>query len=483
MLLEPDRDQLEIFADALLRYAGNNGFVSVRAFYEDDAGAPFRVTPTSLKGGLKFLLDVVEDDARRAAQAPKAVVFCPPLAVFANKDHAREQDITAGLALSVECDAHPQQARQTLEALLGPATVVVHSGGIWTNGNGVAEDKLHLHWRLARLAHDTDITKLKQARILAARLVGGDPSNAPINHPIRWPGSWHRKADPRLCAIETANPDNEIELDSALKILNKAAPTANNDTADTTNTGNADDWSGLVADIISGKSYHQPLVSLAARLIGSNAHDGTTVKLLRGIMAASTGPRDQRWHSRYDAIARYVNSARSKYAGSNASSTATLHSVRAAGVTMTSVDWLWPNRFAIGKLGIVAGLPDEGKGQVLCDIAARVTRSREWPCSEGRAPRGKVILLTAEDDLADTVVPRLTAADADLDCIEIIKMVHDGNGDRMFSLLTDPQLLRQKIIEVATAWPLVSCLQRRWSSRRSVSMARVSGRERRLGPW
>jgi hypothetical protein len=98
MLLEPDRDQLEIFADALLRYAGNDGFVSVRAFYEDDASAPFRVTPTSLKGGLKFLLDVVEDDARRAAQAPKAVVFCPPLAVFANKDHAREQDIIAGLA-------------------------------------------------------------------------------------------------------------------------------------------------------------------------------------------------------------------------------------------------------------------------------------------------------------------------------------------------------------------------------------------------
>ena len=319
MLLEPDRDQLEIFADALLRYAGNDGFVSVRAFYDDDANIPFRVTPTSLKGGLKFLLDVVEDDARRAAQAPKAVVFCPPLAVFANKDHAREQDIAAGLVLSVECDAHPQQARQALEALLGPATVVVRSGGIWTNGDSVAEDKLHLHWRLARLEHNRDnIIKLKQARTLAAHLVGGDRSNIPINHPIRWPGSWHRKAEPRLCTIETANPDNEVDLDTALEILTKAAPAANNntsaegDTADTA-TGNADDWSGLVSDIVSGKSYHAPLVSLAARLIGSNAHDGTTVKLLRGIMAASTGPHDSRWLSRYNAISRYVSSARGKY--------------------------------------------------------------------------------------------------------------------------------------------------------------------------
>jgi hypothetical protein len=34
------------------------------------------------------------------------------------------------------------------------------------------------------------------------------------------------------------------------------------------------------------------------------------------------------------------------------------------------------------------GLPDEGKGQLLCDIAARVTRGDEWPCNEGRAPFG-----------------------------------------------------------------------------------------------
>jgi hypothetical protein len=317
-MLEPDRDQLEIFADALLRYAGSDGFVSVRAFFEDDAGAPFRVTPTSLKGGVRFLLDVVEDDARRAAQCPKPVVFCPPLCLFGNKDRARKEDISTALVLSIECDQHPQQARQKLEALFGPATVVVKSGGVWSKGDDEAEDKLHLHWRLAQPARGSDINKLEQARILAARLVGGDPSNTPINHPIRWPGSWHRKAEPRLCAIETVNADTELELNVALELLIKAAPESPDTTVENTYTGNTDvdvagDWSDLIADIVSGKSYHQPLVSIAARLIGSNTHDGTTVKLLRAIMAASIASRDRRWHSRYDAIPRYVTSARDKY--------------------------------------------------------------------------------------------------------------------------------------------------------------------------
>jgi hypothetical protein len=172
-VLEPDRDQLEMFGDALLRHVSNSGYVSVRAFYEDASGKSFRISPASLKGGLKFLFDVLEDDARRAAQSPKPVVFCPPLCTFVNKEHAREQDILEGFALSVECDNHPQEARQKLEALLGPATVVVTSGGRWSNGDGKTEDKLHLHWRLARPAQAADIPKLKQARMLAAKLVGG----------------------------------------------------------------------------------------------------------------------------------------------------------------------------------------------------------------------------------------------------------------------------------------------------------------------
>jgi hypothetical protein len=88
------------------------------------------------------------------------------------------------------------------------------------------------------------------------------------------------------------------------------------------------------------------------------------------------------------------------------------------------------DRFAIGKLGLLVGLPDEGKGQILADMAARVTRGAEWPCDEGRAPQGNIVLLSAEDDAGDTVVPRLLAADANLDRVEIVNMVRDARNCR-----------------------------------------------------
>jgi putative DNA primase/helicase len=128
--------------------------------------------------------------------------------------------------------------------------------------------------------------------------------------------------------------------------------------------------------------------------------------------------------------------------------TATLASARASTFKMASIKWLWPNRFAEGKLAIIAGLPDEGKGQLLAYIAAQITLGGSWPCDEGRAPQGNVILLSAEDDPNDTIVPRLAAAAADLDRIEIVKMVRDAGTDRMFSLVTDLDLLRRKVAEV-----------------------------------
>ncbi|HZV04380.1 MAG TPA: AAA family ATPase, partial [Gemmataceae bacterium] len=136
-------------------------------------------------------------------------------------------------------------------------------------------------------------------------------------------------------------------------------------------------------------------------------------------------------------------------------SPATLQSVRASQVPMRAVQWLWQDRFALGKLGIFAGLPDEGKSMLSFYVSARITRPEQhkWPNGEGQAPQGNVILLTAEDDPEDTVVPRLVAAGADLDRVEIVSMVRDRDQgglecERMFSLGDDLELLRQKIDQV-----------------------------------
>ena len=327
--IQPDRGQIELLVKSLFRHASPGGYVSLRAFPDNENDTkPFRISPVRLTerdDSLDFLIGRACDDAYRAANDPKKIVFCPPIAVFSNPDKAGEADLLEGIALSVECDQKPQEARKKLEELLGPATLVVESGGKWTNPDtGETEPKLHLHWRLARPARGEDLPLLKEARKLAAVLVGADPSNLPAVHPIRWPGSWHRKGDPVLCSIDTAYPDNEIDLAYALKILKIAAPKTN---------GSANDKSGLFGDfaskqyqrpddtvelmdkIRSGESYHDPLVRLAARFIGGGMRDHLVVAMLQDLMNSSVGSRDDgRWHARYSEIDRIVSTARAKYA-------------------------------------------------------------------------------------------------------------------------------------------------------------------------
>jgi hypothetical protein len=125
-----------------------------------------------------------------------------------------------------------------------------------------------------------------------------------------------------------------------------------------------------------------------------------------------------------------------------------VQSIKASEVSIVAVRWLWPDRFVMGKLNLLAGLPDEGKGQISCDATARVTRGSEWPNAEGRAPKGSVIILQAEDGLADTVVPRLMSAGADLDKVHIIQAVATGGTKRIFSLATDLVPLRRLVAEI-----------------------------------
>jgi hypothetical protein len=230
--ITPDREQIDLFVKSLFRHAKPGGYVSLRAFpdHANDT-KPFRISPVRLterEDSLDFLIGQAYDDAYRAANDPKKIVFCPPIAVFSNPDKAGEADLLEGIALSVECDQRPQESRSRLEELLGEATLVVVSGGKWTDpSTGEIQPKLHLHWRLARAAQGEDLPLLKEARKLAAAIVGADPTNVPAVHPIRWPGSWHRKGEPVMCSIDTAYPDNEIDLVQAFKTLRVAAPKSN----------------------------------------------------------------------------------------------------------------------------------------------------------------------------------------------------------------------------------------------------------------
>jgi putative DNA primase/helicase len=79
-----------------------------------------------------------------------------------------------------------------------------------------------------------------------------------------------------------------------------------------------------------------------------------------------------------------------------------------------------------------------------------ITTGGQWPCHEGYAPRGSVIILNAEDDADDTIIPRLMEAGAALERIVIVSAVtgKNGKGQTTFNLQADLDLLEMKIDEV-----------------------------------
>jgi putative DNA primase/helicase len=97
---------------------------------------------------------------------------------------------------------------------------------------------------------------------------------------------------------------------------------------------------------------------------------------------------------------------------------------------------VWNGRFFLGKIGFIAGEPGLGKSLIAAYMAATISTGGKWP-GQGKALRGDVIYITAEDGAADTIQPRLEAAGANLSRVHVIERVNDYTGSRPFNLLAD----------------------------------------------
>jgi hypothetical protein len=82
----------------------------------------------------------------------------------------------------------------------------------------------------------------------------------------------------------------------------------------------------------------------------------------------------------------------------------------------------WASRIAASKLTLITRI---GKPNVAASIVASVTPGA-WPFNEGAAVAGSAIMRCAEDDAADTIVPRLVAAGADLARAHIVQAVEQS---------------------------------------------------------
>lgn len=77
------------------------------------------------------------------------------------------------------------------------------------------------------------------------------------------------------------------------------------------------------------------------------------------------------------------------------------------------VEWIWFPYIPVGKMTIIQGNPGEGKTFLAMMIAAACTNRKLLPNREVSEPCN-IIYQTAEDGLADTIVPRLEMVGADL---------------------------------------------------------------------
>lgn len=115
----------------------------------------------------------------------------------------------------------------------------------------------------------------------------------------------------------------------------------------------------------------------------------------------------------------------------------------AADITPEPIHWLWDGWLAKGKLHIFAGAAGTGKTTIAIALAATITIGGKFP-DGSKCPIGSVLIWSGEDSPADTLVPRLMAAGADLSKLHFVGDTTANYELRAFDPATDMQSLMIK---------------------------------------
>jgi putative DNA primase/helicase len=118
----------------------------------------------------------------------------------------------------------------------------------------------------------------------------------------------------------------------------------------------------------------------------------------------------------------------------------------AADITPEAIRWLWNGWLAKGKLHIFAGQAGTGKTTIAIALASTITTGGRFP-DGSLSPNGSILIWSGEDSPADTLVPRLMAAGADLSKVHFVGETTANHELRSFDPATDMQPL---LIKAAT---------------------------------
>jgi hypothetical protein len=174
---------------------------------------------------------------------------------------------------------------------------------------------------------------------------------------------------------------------------------------------------------------------------------------MRGVIDAANRMLDDAYGqaiSSDDVIDRAGEAIRSiGYGPAAGKRTRSLERVRLSSVEPEQITWLWPNRIPAGKVTLLIGDPGLGKSFLTLLITATVTRGLEWPDGRGRCEEGRVLLVQAEDGLADTVRPRLDWAGGDPEKVEAVQGITlPDRSLSTFSLARDIPALEDAVREL-----------------------------------
>lgn len=210
----------ERFAEAIWGRCDPSEYVHVRAFYQGtqksfrpDAWEQVPIPEAAAAAGRLSAL---------AEAVPDAIVVCSPTATFAQGAGAAQADILSAPVLSADLDTgDTDEARARLLEVLGPPTVEVLSGG-WSEGT----PRRHLHWALDVPAQGADaLRQVRDCRRAAALMVKSDTTAQGPEHPLRWPGTPHRKDAPTWARIAPESEDAAaLTLAEAVELLTPYLP-------------------------------------------------------------------------------------------------------------------------------------------------------------------------------------------------------------------------------------------------------------------
>ena len=378
----------------------------------------------------------------------------------------------AGMGSTAGCIEVAAEISKTLRA--GPAAMVASGTG-----------GLHVYWRLARYPeaeHPRAVGLLRRFGILVqvvARAAGGGADN--VFDPariMRVPGTTNLKpgggpVTATFPADNGAEPD-ELTLDDLEDALNVAGiPAA--PVAEETDPVAERDWPagtttcGYVQAMVTGwatdvprAGRHQWLLNQSARLAAAarlgcitpndrRAAETTLAARFNQICATIGEPRQVPATEVPAALLFGVATVESKpldavhaelgnhhtndqpaddtppdddRSDTQDSNGRHLRLVPAAGIKPRRVRWLWTDRFALGSLGIIAGREGLGKSTICYTLAALVTQGAMR--GEFHNQPKSVIVCATEDSWEHTIVPRLIAAEADLNRVYRVDVTKDG---------------------------------------------------------